>query len=263
MRGALQTTAVGPAFELVAARVEPGRRVPLAGVMAALRPLALQVLETLDAPPATWRRDSYALRVRGNSLVDDGILDGDRIVVEASGSVRQGQTVVAEVDGHPTVKRWYREPDGCVRLEPANDRELPLVVRSDRVRLLGALVGVFRKHGFRERRPAAKAAPRSQVRGGRERDWRTLDLALRIVQHNLTEWERLIAADPRTLRRRSSTEAKALGQSLRALHATYAATESPRLRRALLDEAWSISRQMQAVATRLGWNPTEIRPLTL
>ncbi len=163
-----------------------------------------------------------------------------------------------------SVKRWYPEPDGQVRLQPANDRVLPLVVRSERVRVVGVLLGVLRKRVFAGRQPAAAppCLPRRTARVAHA-DGRTLDLALRIVQHNLVEWERLVRTHVTAGGQRWRAEAKALAQSLRALYVTYAATESPRLRKALLDEAGRISRRMRAVAARLGWDASEIRPLGL
>src|SRR5712691_1684702 len=126
-------------FELVEAHVEPGRRIPLLGIIAAGQPLpSSQILESIEVPGASWnRREVFALRVRGSSMIDDGILDGDYLVVEPRTDVRDGQTVVAEIDGQATVKRLYRERDGSIRLQPANDRLLPLVVRAERVRVRG------------------------------------------------------------------------------------------------------------------------------
>ena len=266
MSAALRTLDAGLDLEPVHARVEPGRRIPLVGAIAADEPLpAVQVLETLQVPPRVSRRqgDVFGLRVRGNSMADDGIFDGDHILVAACAPVRDGQTVVAEVDGHPTVKRWHREPGGRVRLQPANERVLPLIVRSSRVRLHGVVVGVLRKHGFartgRPSRASALPEPRQPRVPGGQLD--PLNLALRIVEHNLTEWERLVARSSVRSARSAGEDGRTLAQSLRVLHATYVATESPRLRRALLDEAARISRQMRAVAARLGWGRCEIRPL--
>jgi len=246
----------GSALELLSARIEPGRPVPLVGVIAAGRPFeTFEVRETLEVARGTWKdRSVFALRVRGHSMHDDGIFDGDYLLIEPRAQIRDGQTVVADVDGQPTVKRFYREPGGGIRLQPANDGLLPFVVTEDRVTVRGVVVGVLRKHGFT--RPVPRPA-KVQTRGGAPADNRTLDLALRIVQHNLAEWERF--ATPRAGERPSRDVAE-LGASLRALHDTYAATENVRLRRALLEEAAKISRRMRAVATRLRWT-ANLRPL--
>src|SRR5712691_5123890 len=95
----------GESLQVVRARLEPGRRIPLLGMIAAGDPLpAFQVLESIDVPGGSWRdREVFALRVRGTSMVDDGILDGDYLVVERRDEVRDGQTVIADVDGQVTV----------------------------------------------------------------------------------------------------------------------------------------------------------------
>lgn len=230
----------GDAFEMVAARVEPGRRVPLLGTIVAGTPLpAFQVLESIDLPGGSWNsREVFALRVRGSSMIDDGILDGDYLVVEPRADVRNGQTVVAEVDGQATVKRLYREHDGAVRLQPANDRLLPLIVRGDRVRIRGVVVGVLRKQGFRT--PVPSRAP------GRRG---TADLAVRILEQSVLEGNRL-AFHAQDGSSRHAHEVRMLAQSLRALHGTYVETKHPRLRQALLDEAARTLRQLRAISRR-------------
>jgi len=89
----------------------------------------------------------YALKVKGDSMIEDGILDGDFIVVESRQSADNGQTVVALVDGSDaTVKRFYRERSG-VRLEPANPRFKPIHIKpSDRLSIQGVVIGVIRKY---------------------------------------------------------------------------------------------------------------------
>jgi SOS-response transcriptional repressor LexA len=233
----------GDTFEVVLAHVETGRRIPLLGTIAAGTPLpAFQVLESIEVPGGSWQqREVFALRVRGSSMVDDGILDGDYLVVEPRAEIRDGQTVIAEIDGHATVKRFYREHDGTVRLQPANDGLLPLVVRGDRVRVRGVIVGVLRKQGFRP-----SVSPRSAVRAGSRS---TADLAARILEQHVLEGNRL-AARAGALGGWRGRESKALAQSLRALHATYVETTHPRLRKALLEEATRILRQVRAISQR-------------
>jgi len=230
-------------FEIVDVRVEPGRRIPLLGTIAAGVPLpAFQVLESIDVPGGSWRdREVFALRVRGTSMVDDGILDGDYLVVERRSEVSDGQTVIADVDGQATVKRFYRERGGKVRLQPANDRLLPLVVRGEHVRIRGVVVGVLRKQGFR---PPAKPKP-TQARPS-ERG--TADLAARILEQNVAESDRLAARIG--IERRRAHEVRALVQSLRALHATYVETRHPKLKKALLDEASRTMRQLRGIEHR-------------
>src|SRR5437899_422903 len=101
-------------------------------------------------PAALWGgRTVFALRARGSSMIDEGIRDGDYLIVEPRETADVGQTVVAEVDGGVTVKRLCREKDGQIRLQPANPDMLPLVVAAERVRIVGVVVGVFRRQGCR------------------------------------------------------------------------------------------------------------------
>jgi SOS regulatory protein LexA len=240
-RSANATSDYGDSFEVVRAHVEPGRRIPLLGTIAAGSPLpAFQVLESIDVPGGTWQhREVFALRVRGSSMIDDGILDGDYLVVAPRSDIRDGQTVVAEIDGYATVKRFYRQRDGTIRLQPANDRLLPLVVGGDRVHVRGVVVGVLRKQGFRPSAPI-KSLPHGCA---------TADLAVRILEQHALEGSR-IAAAASNLEGWRGRETKALAQSLRALHATYRETSHPRLRKALLDEATRTMRQLRAISPR-------------
>ena len=92
-------------------------------------------------------RDVFALRVRGDSMINDGIFDGDYIFVRRQPSVRDGQIVAAMIEGEATVKRLFREGKK-VRLQPANDAMEPIYVHADEARetvVIGPVVGVFRR----------------------------------------------------------------------------------------------------------------------
>ena len=84
----------------------------------------------------------YVLRVRGDSMIDAGILEGDFVVVRRQDTATDGEIVVALVGEEATVKRFFREADH-VRLQPENETMEP--IRSREVRVLGRVVGVFRK----------------------------------------------------------------------------------------------------------------------
>ncbi|MCX7700150.1 MAG: transcriptional repressor LexA [Gemmataceae bacterium] len=89
--------------------------------------------------------DHFALRVRGNSMIEDHIQDGDYVVIRRQETAANGERVVAMIDGEVTLKRFYRRRDKIV-LEPANSDMPPIVVSPDRaIRILGTLVGVLRK----------------------------------------------------------------------------------------------------------------------
>ncbi|MCA8962870.1 MAG: transcriptional repressor LexA, partial [Planctomycetes bacterium] len=126
-------------------------RLPLAilGRIAAGRPIeAIEDPETLDlADLLPMGRDHYALRVQGNSMIDDGIHDGDLVIVERRNVADDGEVVVAILeDEEATLKRLYRHTDGSgqlrFRLQPANVDMEPIIV--DQVEVRGVVVGVVR-----------------------------------------------------------------------------------------------------------------------
>ena len=123
---------------------------PLLGNVAAGLPIeAIEDRETLAVPTDLLRRgrESYVLRVQGDSMIDEQIKDGDYIVVSAQDGADDGQMVVALVGGDSaTVKKLYREPGGRVRLQPANAAMKPIIEDARNVRVQGVVVGVIRKY---------------------------------------------------------------------------------------------------------------------
>ena len=248
---------LGPHFEMVDWRVARGRTLPYAGE-----------LNTSARTPKSDRRggndvDARPLRrvfeVRGSDMLDEGIRAGDRLLIESRAPIPDGVTALVDLDGRYMVKRFFREPDGNIRLEPANRALLPLVLRSDRVRVHGVVIGLVRRRGFR-------GAPRTvESRGGRGVSGRrreTADLTFRILEQNLGEWTRISETHAAPgARKTGSLRIRELGRSLRALIATYSTVSNPRLRRALLEEAAKISREMRYVAAACGWPSGRIRPL--
>jgi len=128
----------------------PVVELPLLGSVAAGLPIeAIEDNETLAVPPdmVSRRRDNYVLRVEGSSMIEEQIRDGDYIVVQAQDRAEDGQMVVALVGGEAaTVKKLYREPDGRVRLQPANPTMDPIFVEAQDLRIQGIVVGVIRKY---------------------------------------------------------------------------------------------------------------------
>lgn len=121
-------------------------RLTIAGTIAAGRPIeAVEDREVLDLEELfTTDGDRFVLRVRGDSMIEDQIRDGDFVVVEQRSTARDGETVVALLDeGEATLKRFYRHPKG-VRLQPANPNYEPLIVRN--VTIQGVVVGVLRRY---------------------------------------------------------------------------------------------------------------------
>lgn len=121
---------------------------PLLGRVAAGRPIeALEEADSIAVPEDLVRRqNTFVLRVVGSSMIGDGILDGDYIVVEERPTAENGETVVATINGEATVKRFYRERAGRVRLQPANDAMEPILVREKDMEVRGVVVAVLRKY---------------------------------------------------------------------------------------------------------------------
>jgi repressor LexA len=118
---------------------------PLAGQIAAGSPvLAVEQQERVDFCNLFEPEDHYCLKVRGDSMIEDQIASGDYVVVRKQDSCREGEIVVALVDGdEATLKRFYRERDR-IRLEPANSAMTPIY--SSNVKVLGVVVGVVRQY---------------------------------------------------------------------------------------------------------------------
>jgi repressor LexA len=123
---------------------------PLFGQVAAGRPIeAISDQETIAVPEDFLARGGqhYVLRVRGDSMIDEQIRDGDYVIVNSRNTAHNGEMVVALVHGDSaTVKKFYRETDGRVRLQPANVQMPPLMYRGDDVRVQGIVVGVIRRY---------------------------------------------------------------------------------------------------------------------
>jgi len=130
---------------------------PLVGRVAAGVPIEpVEQTDTIAVPEElVGRGETFVLRVKGTSMVQEGILDGDFVVVQARNTADNGDTVVALVRGEATVKRFYREKAGMVRLQPANDALAPMLARANEVEIRGVVVAVMRKYAPQRRRSAA------------------------------------------------------------------------------------------------------------
>ena len=121
---------------------------PLLGYVAAGAPIeAIAGSETIAVPETfVGRRETYVLRVRGDSMIDEQIRDGDFVVVEDRKTVENGEMVIALVRGaEVTLKKFYRE-NGHVRLQPANPAMRPMVIPADDVQVQGVVIGVMRRY---------------------------------------------------------------------------------------------------------------------
>lgn len=120
--------------------------IQLLGIIDAGRPIeAIRTNETIDIPRDMMGKKTFALRVRGESMIDDGILEGDYVIIEQTASPRNGDIVVALVDNtNATLKRFYDEKAN-IRLQPANKTMKAMLFKRDRVTIQGKVKGVIRK----------------------------------------------------------------------------------------------------------------------
>ena len=133
----LPTRAGGRALEL-----------PLLGYVAAGAPIeAVTGTETIAVPEdLVGKRDTYVLRVKGDSMIDEQIRDGDYVVVEDRKTATNGEMVIALLGGADvTLKKFYKD-NGRIRLQPANPAIQPLIIPADQVQIQGVVVGVMRKY---------------------------------------------------------------------------------------------------------------------
>jgi repressor LexA len=123
---------------------------PLLGLVAAGMPIEAALHnETVSVPDDFVRRGGqhYVLRVRGNSMIDEQIRDGDFVVIQERRSADNGEMVIALIDEtSATVKKFYRERDGRIRLQPANESLAPIYVHENDVTIQGIVVGVLRRY---------------------------------------------------------------------------------------------------------------------
>ena len=121
---------------------------PMLGYVAAGSPIEAVVgSETIAVPEdLVGKRDTYVLRVKGDSMIDEQIRDGDFVIVEDRRTAENGEMVIALLNGSDvTLKKLYRE-NGRIRLQPANPAMQPILAAPDQVQVQGVVVGVMRKY---------------------------------------------------------------------------------------------------------------------
>jgi repressor LexA len=129
-------------------KLEVSLEVPVLGTIAAGRPVEpYEDKATVSFADFVGQKDTYALRVRGNSMIDDHICEGDMILVENSKEARDGDIVVALVGGtETTLKRFFRETGNMIRLQPANTEMSPIRMPAHEIQIQGRLLAVLRKY---------------------------------------------------------------------------------------------------------------------
>jgi len=138
------------ALELVPSEVKvQAVELPLLGRVAAGSPIeAVESTETIFVPEdMIGRGRTYVLQVKGDSMIEEQIRDGDYVIVEDRKQARDGEMVIALLDGeNVTLKKLFREGGGRVRLQPANSRMKPIYVDQGNLRIQGVVIGVLRKY---------------------------------------------------------------------------------------------------------------------
>lgn len=122
-------------------------KIPLLGTVAAGSPIEpVQVKEDIEVPEGFLdRKDHFVLRVKGDSMIDEGINDGDLVVVRKQKVAQNGQAVVALVDGEVTIKRFFLRGER-VELRPGNENIEPIIVGADQVEIEGVVVALMRRY---------------------------------------------------------------------------------------------------------------------
>ena len=120
--------------------------IPLLGKITAGRPIErVEDNELIKVPANMVRKDTYALKVSGHSMIDDNIQDGDIVIIEKRISAENGQSVVALINNEQvTLKKFYIEADG-IRLQPANPDMEAILLKNEEVEVLGVVTGVIRQ----------------------------------------------------------------------------------------------------------------------
>ena len=121
--------------------------IPLHGKVAAGNPIeALEGIETIEVPSSMiGTGNHYALTVSGESMIEDGILDGDLIVIKEKSNATNGETVVAVIDNEATVKKYYKK-NNKIELHPANSSMSPIIVDRGDFNIKGIVVGLYRSY---------------------------------------------------------------------------------------------------------------------
>jgi repressor LexA len=131
-----------------------GTSIPFLGIVAAGTPIEpIEIPESVDVPESfLGNGNNFALKVRGDSMIGEGIREGDILIITKQQHAENGQTVVVLVNGEATVKKFYRRGEE-IELRPANDRMKPVRVPEADVEIVGAVVGLLRNYRHRSLPP--------------------------------------------------------------------------------------------------------------
>ncbi len=124
---------------------------PLVGYIAAGEPIEAienEITTVMVSPDMVSKsKRCFVLQVKGSSMIDEGIMDGDYVVLKQQETAENGQIVVALIDeGFATLKKFYKEKSGKIRLQPANDEMEPIIVEANQVKIQGVVTGIVRRY---------------------------------------------------------------------------------------------------------------------
>lgn len=121
-------------------------QVPLLGWTSAGEPIQMEMdYDTVAVPQAMVRKETFALRVKGNSMIEENIEDGDIVIIERRSTAENGESVVVRINNEEvTMKKFYIEKNG-IRLQPANSEMEPIYITNDNIEILGIVTGILRQ----------------------------------------------------------------------------------------------------------------------
>lgn len=120
--------------------------IPLLGWTSAGLPIEQLTLDydTVSVPKTMVKKETFALRVKGNSMIEENIEDGDIVIIERRSSAENGESVVVRINNQEvTMKKFYIEKQG-IRLQPANKTMQPIIITNDQIEILGIVTGILR-----------------------------------------------------------------------------------------------------------------------
>ncbi|MGC9385380.1 MAG: transcriptional repressor LexA [Hydrogenovibrio sp.] len=121
-------------------------QVPLLGWTSAGQPIQMEMdYDTVSVPQSMVRKETFALRVKGNSMIDENIEDGDIVIIERRSTAENGESVVVRINNEEvTMKKFYIEKTG-IRLQPANAEMEPIIITNENIEILGIVTGILRQ----------------------------------------------------------------------------------------------------------------------
>lgn len=121
-------------------------QVPLMGWTSAGQPIQMEMdYDTVSVPQSMVRKETFALRVKGNSMIDENIEDGDIVIIERRSTAENGESVVVRINNEEvTMKKFYIEKTG-IRLQPANAEMEPIIITNENIEILGIVTGILRQ----------------------------------------------------------------------------------------------------------------------